>query len=73
MVNSMMFKNGGLERWGKSFCYTSQSFHFIFTVHLFIIELFVPTNALRHFFTVFFIMSLPPILYDVVTYTDSLL
>jgi hypothetical protein len=27
--------------------------HFIFTVHLFIIELFVPTNALRQFFHCF--------------------
>jgi hypothetical protein len=27
--------------------------HFIFTVHLFITELFVPTNALRHFFSLF--------------------
>jgi hypothetical protein len=28
-------------------------FHFIFTVHLFIIELFVPTNALRQLFHCF--------------------
>jgi hypothetical protein len=28
-------------------------FHFIFTVHLFIIELFVPKNALRQFFHCF--------------------
>jgi hypothetical protein len=27
--------------------------HFIFTVHLFMIELFVPTNALRQFFHCF--------------------
>jgi hypothetical protein len=29
---------------------TINSFHFIYTVHLFIIDLFVPTNALRQFF-----------------------
>jgi hypothetical protein len=28
-------------------------FHFIFTVYLFIIDLFVPTNALRQFFHCF--------------------
>jgi hypothetical protein len=36
-------------------------FHFIFTVHLFIIELFVPTNALRQFFHCFLYYKDAPI------------
>jgi hypothetical protein len=36
--------------WGGYFSEKLVVFHFIFTVHLFIIDLFVPTNALRQFF-----------------------
>jgi hypothetical protein len=32
---------------------TDKNLHFIFTVHLFIIELLVPTNAPRQFFSLF--------------------
>jgi hypothetical protein len=35
--------------------------HFIFTVHLFIIELFVPTNALRQVFHCFLYYKDAPI------------
>jgi hypothetical protein len=36
-------------------------FHFIFTVHLFIIDLFVPRNALRQFFHCFLYYKDAPI------------